>query len=105
FGLFRLGLYHALRSLSRVRMEKTIHTNEYAALLVLLRETRRAASLTQVQLAQKIGQSQSFVSKAEVGERRLDVIQLRTICRGLGTTLPAFVAKLEERLTKKLKRK
>ena len=88
-----------------MRMEKTIHTEEYAALLGLLRESRRAARLTQVDLARKIRQSQSFVSKAEVGERRLDVIQLRTMCHGLGTTLPAFVARLEDRLTKKRKRR
>jgi transcriptional regulator with XRE-family HTH domain len=86
-------------------MEKTIHTDEYAALLALLRDARRTAGLTQVELAEKIGQSQSFVSKAEIGERRLDVIQLRTMCQGLGTTLPAFVARLEDRLTKKRKRK
>jgi transcriptional regulator with XRE-family HTH domain len=48
----------------------------------------------------RLGQSQSFVSKAEAGERRLDVVQLRTICQALGTTLPTFVAKLEERLAK-----
>jgi hypothetical protein len=34
----------------------------------------------------------------EIGQRRLDVIQLRTICRVLGTTLPDFVTRLEERL-------
>jgi transcriptional regulator with XRE-family HTH domain len=79
-------------------MEKSIHTDEYAALLALLRETRQTAGLTQVQLAQRLGQSQSFVSKVEVGERRLDLIQLRTICRELGTTLPEFVGQLEERL-------
>jgi transcriptional regulator with XRE-family HTH domain len=82
-------------------MEKSIYTNEYAALLALLRETRRAAKLSQVQLAERLGQSQSFVSKAEVGERRLDLIQLRTICRALGTTLPVFVARLEEQLAKR----
>ena len=81
-------------------MKKSIHTDEYAALLALLREARASAGLTQVQLAERLGQSQSFVSKAEVGERRLDVIQLRTICEAVGTTLPAFVAKLEERLTR-----
>jgi transcriptional regulator with XRE-family HTH domain len=67
-------------------------------MLALLRETRRAAKLTQVELAEKIGQSQSFVSKVEIGERRLDVIQLRTILHALGTTLSAFIARLEERL-------
>ena len=79
-------------------MEKSIHTREYAALLDLLRQARLDAGLTQVELAQRLGQSQSFVSKAEVGERRLDLIQLRTICAALGTTLPDFVDRLEERL-------
>jgi transcriptional regulator with XRE-family HTH domain len=82
-------------------MEKSIFTDEYAVLLAVLRETRRAAKLTQIQLAERLGQSQSFVSKVEIGERRLDVIQLRTICHALGTTLPAFVAKLEKRLAQR----
>jgi transcriptional regulator with XRE-family HTH domain len=79
-------------------MEKSIYTAEYAALLALLREAREAAGLTQVQLARALGQSQSFVSKAEKGDRRLDLVQLRTICLALGTALPEFVARLEERL-------
>jgi transcriptional regulator with XRE-family HTH domain len=85
-------------------MEKSIYTAEYAVFLRLLRETREAASFTQVQLAKRIRQSQSFVSKVEVGERRLDVIQLRTILHALGTSLPAFVSDLEERLKEKGKR-
>ena len=79
-------------------MEKSIYTAEYAALLALLREAREAAGLTQVQLARALGQSQSFVSKAEKGDRRLDLVRLRTIYLALGTTLPEFVARLEERL-------
>jgi transcriptional regulator with XRE-family HTH domain len=86
-------------------MEKSIFTDEYGVLLDLLRETRQAAQLTQVQLAKRIGQSQSFVSKVEIGERRLDVIQLRTLCQALGTTLPAFIAQLEERLAKRQRRR
>lgn len=84
----------------QARMEKSIYTDEYAVMLALLRQARSAAKLSQVQLAERLGRSQSFVSKAEVGERRLDVIQLRTICRALGTTLPAFVKRLEEKLAK-----
>jgi hypothetical protein len=38
------------------------------------------------------------VSKIEVGDRRLDVIQLRAICLALGTTLPAFIEVLEQRI-------
>jgi transcriptional regulator with XRE-family HTH domain len=86
-------------------MEKSIFTDEYEVLLNLLRETRQGARITQAKLAEILGQSQSFVSKVEIGERRLDVIQLRTICHSLGTTLSQFVSKLEERLRKTEKRK
>ena len=70
-------------------MDKSIHTAEYVALLEVIREARASAGLTQVQLAKKLGQSQSFISKMEVGERRLDAVQLRTVYLALGTTLPA----------------
>jgi transcriptional regulator with XRE-family HTH domain len=80
-------------------MDKSVHTREYAVLLDLLRETRRAAGVTQVQLAERIGESQSHYSKMERGEVRLDLIQVRTICTALGTPLPEFVAELEKRLS------
>lgn len=41
---------------------------------------------------------QSFVSKYETGERRLDVIEVRTLCNHFGITLPAFIKELEARL-------
>jgi transcriptional regulator with XRE-family HTH domain len=82
-------------------MEKSVHTAEYAAFLRFLRETREAANVTQVELAHRLRQTQSLVSKWERGEIRLDVIQLRTICRTLGTDFPTFVLRLEERLSKR----
>lgn len=81
-------------------MEKSIHSSEYAAMLALLRETRQTAGLTQVDLAKRLKRTQSVVSKMELGEVRIDVIQLRTICAALGTTLPAFTTQLEQRLSK-----
>lgn len=81
-------------------MEKSVHTAEYAAFLRLLREVRAAADVTQVELARRLDQTQSFVSKCERGEARLDVIQLRIICHALGTDLPTFARRLEERLPK-----
>ncbi|MBI2479872.1 MAG: helix-turn-helix transcriptional regulator [Planctomycetia bacterium] len=77
-------------------MAKSIYTREYTAVTRLLRETREATGLTQVELAEKLGQSQSFVSKYERGERRLDVIQLRTVCLTLEMSLPEFVDRLEK---------
>lgn len=79
-------------------MEKSIYTREYAAVLRLLKEARERAGLTQVDLAKKLRQSQSYVSKTERGDRRLDIIQLRTICRTLGLSLTEFVHRLEREL-------
>ena len=81
-------------------MEKSVHTQEYAILLQLLREIRESASVTQVELGRRLGQTQSFVSKCEQGEIRLDVIQLRAICGLLNMDLPTFIGKLEARLAR-----
>jgi transcriptional regulator with XRE-family HTH domain len=81
-------------------MEKSIHTREYETFLRLLKEVREDAGVTQVGLAEAIDKTQSFVSKVERGETRLDVIQLRTVLVALGTTLPEFAARLEKELGK-----
>ena len=83
------------------RMEKTIYTREYAAVLRLLKKAREDSGVTQVELAERLGQTQSFVSKIERGDRRLDIVQIRTILREFGVSLPQFVAQLEEALTKR----
>ena len=79
-------------------MEKSIHSTRYAVFLKVLREGRERAGLTQVQLAKKIGEMQTFVSKCERGERRVDVVELRTFCRAFGMDLKQFVAALEKAL-------
>jgi ribosome-binding protein aMBF1 (putative translation factor) len=53
-----------------------------------------------VKLAQKIGETQTFISKCERGERRIDVIELRTFCRAFGSNLKQFVAALEKALAR-----
>ena len=79
-------------------MDKSVHTEEYEAFLRLLRQAREDADVTQVDLADKLGITQSHLSKMERGELRLDVIQTREICLALGTTLPCLVSELEELL-------
>jgi transcriptional regulator with XRE-family HTH domain len=81
-------------------MEKTIYSREYCVLLRLLRQAREQAGMTQVQLAKKLRQSQSFVSKFERGDRRIDLVQLRTICQVLGVSLREFVEQLEREITR-----
>ncbi len=80
-------------------MEKTIYTQEYEVVLRLLREARTQAGLTQTVLAERIGETQTFVSKVERGDRRLDIIEIRVFCQALGLTLPEFVRRLEVALT------
>lgn len=58
--------------------------------------------MTQTQLAKKLGVTHSTINKFERGDdRRLDMIQLRTICSHLGITLSEFVTKLEKRVPKR----
>jgi transcriptional regulator with XRE-family HTH domain len=62
-----------------------------AHLAKLLRQIRLDAKLTQLELAGKIGQTQSYVSKYENGEQRLDLIELEVVCKAAGISLPDFV--------------
>ncbi|SDN39225.1 helix-turn-helix domain-containing protein [Ensifer sp. YR511] len=45
---------------------------------------RKAANVTQVELGERIGQRQTFVSKFELGERRLDAAEFVKVCRAIG---------------------
>jgi transcriptional regulator with XRE-family HTH domain len=62
----------------------------------LLRQVRVDANLTQIQLAEKIGQTQSYVSKYENGEQRLDLIELEAVCEAVGVSLIDFVERYLE---------
>lgn len=75
-------------------MEKSIYSAEYQQLCRVLRELRHEAGLTQAQVAERLDVPQSFVSKYESGERRLDVIELRHIARALKTSLKTVLRKL-----------
>lgn len=62
----------------------------------LLRQVRLDANLTQLQLAEKIGQAQSYVSKYESGEQRLDLIELEAVCKAVSISLTDFVERYLE---------
>lgn len=63
--------------------------------LSLVRQMRLDAGLRQADLARKLGEPQSFVSRYESGDRRLDVLELRQICGVLGVSLADFIKRLE----------
>ena len=79
-------------------MDKSTQSKEYHLLLELLREARTEAGVTQVELAERLGTTQSFISKVERGELRLDVLQMRDICHVLGISLPGLIQRFERRL-------
>jgi transcriptional regulator with XRE-family HTH domain len=64
-------------------------------LLTLLKRIRQDAGLRQVDLATTLGKHQSYVSKYESGERRLDLIELRQVCQAVGISLVDFARRLE----------
>ena len=57
---------------------------------------RSEAGLRQEEVARELGRPQSFVSNYELGERRLDLLELREICSVCGVALEVFVKRLEE---------
>jgi transcriptional regulator with XRE-family HTH domain len=78
-------------------MVKSIYSVEYVDLVLLLRQRRLDAKLTQAELARRLGVPRSFVGKTERGERRIDVIELEKLCGVLGIELQAFMSELKER--------
>lgn len=81
-------------------MKQFTYSSDYAHLLTELRNARVSAGVSQVQLAEALGQLQTYVSKCELGDRRLDVIELRAWVIALGGDPVAFMAGLEDRINR-----
>jgi transcriptional regulator with XRE-family HTH domain len=78
---------------------RDIHDQNQIILQDLLRFIRKAANLSQRELAVRLGKPQSFVSKYESGERRLDILEIVQICKAVNISLVEFSKQLEARLT------
>jgi transcriptional regulator with XRE-family HTH domain len=61
-------------------------------MLSRLREAREAAKLTQTQVAEKLGKPQSYVSKVESGERRIDPVELARFAAVYGREVGWFLS-------------
>lgn len=79
-------------------MEKSIASADYDVFLACLREARLRAGLTQAGLAGRLDQTQSFVSKCERGERRLDIVEVRAFCVALGVPFASFASEFDRAL-------
>ena len=80
-------------------MGKSLSSTEGEKLAALLRSVRVEAGLTQSEVAERLDLPQSFVSKYESGERRLDLVELRQICKALKISLGDFIRRFEKEIS------
>ena len=84
-------------------MRKSIHTAAQERFLALLRGARKAAGLTQAEVAGRLRKPQSFVAKYENGERRLDVLEFVAVCRAIDAEPVAIVSEVAAELSQRRK--
>ncbi|MFB5649287.1 helix-turn-helix domain-containing protein [Leptospira wolffii] len=85
-------------------MAKSIFTEEYKAFQKLLRKAREESGLTQTDVANALKAPQSFISKVEAGDRRIDVIEFWNLAK-LYRKPVEFFFRFEEKETSKSKSK
>lgn len=77
-------------------MRRSLHSSKHQCLQSLLRLVREEAGLRQIDLAERLGQPQSFVSKYESGDRCLDLLEIEQVCEALEIKIVDFVRRYEE---------
>lgn len=80
---------------NRPRKERSRFTDEYGVLLDHLVELRKRSGVTQIELARKLGKTQSHVSMCEQREREISIIDLWKWCNALGTSMTDFIRDFE----------
>jgi ribosome-binding protein aMBF1 (putative translation factor) len=97
-----LGFFHrsARRASSRAALSATYleDETEHGKRWIFqerLRAEREAAGLTQIDLAKKLKETHTYVSKCERGERHIDTIEARKFCIAIGLEYPTFAVKLD----------
>ena len=91
FGICKYRVYFGA-------VKKSLNTKNYKIFLELLYKARVGSNLRQADLAELLKVPQSFISKIESGERRIDLIELSQICEALNISLIDFVKTLEKKL-------
>ncbi|MCD6282162.1 helix-turn-helix transcriptional regulator [bacterium] len=72
-------------------MPKSVFSKDYQIAIKRLKEARLEAGLTQAEVAKKIGKPQSYISKIECGERRVDIAELKILARVYRKSLSFFI--------------
>jgi len=79
-------------------MTSNLNSPEYVLLRKLLQRERRISGLNQEEVATALGRAQSFVSKYEQGERRLDVVDFIRLCEVLAANPSMLIRELRKEL-------
>ena len=79
-------------------MDKELYNKRWKYFREVLRIERKQHRISQKKLALMLGIEQSYISKTEIGDRRLDIIELIEYCNAMELTLTDFVFRMEGRL-------
>ena len=79
-------------------MPKSVFSDAYASVAEYLVELRRAQGVSQVELAQRLGRPQQFISLVETRERRLDLVEFYVYVKAFGRDPEAAVVEVLKRL-------
>lgn len=82
-------------------MPKTIFTGAHKHLVEVLRQARKQADISQVDLAEEIGKDQTFISLIERSQRRVDVLEFVVLARAMGVDPVDLFAEVVRRLPKR----
>jgi len=86
FGIFQLGIHN-------FHMQRRRRYKFFQKALI---DARQAQGLTQTEVAQRLGKPQSYVSKYESGERRLDVVEFLEICAAVNIEPQIILQEIEK---------
>lgn len=82
------------------RMPRSSFDDQAAVFRDLLRIFRERAGLTQLEVGKAVKMPQSYVSKYETGERRLDFVETSAVCAVLGISVVDFAKEFARRIRK-----
>jgi len=72
-------------------MANSIYLKEYKKVIKRLKKARQESGLKQIEVAEKLGKPQSYISKIEQGERRIDVVELKEIADVYKKSIEYFI--------------
>ena len=93
-GTESIGVYAGFRR-PTIPKPVSFHSLEYQLFLRHLRAARQAAGLTQEEVARRLNKPQSYVSKCQSGERRMDMVEIRAFCQAIEKPLAEFAAEFD----------